>query len=93
MLSSKKSDSLNDESENDGSDSGSDGTCNFLFRFEESIGRVDDSVGYVCGVVSGVFVLIVIESIDNVVLLVVSIPIGVDSKGGQLIEIFWRPKS
>ena len=38
---------LDDESEDDGSDSGSVGTCNFSFRFEESVGRVGDSVGRV----------------------------------------------
>ena len=40
------------------------------------------------GVGSGVFVLTVIESIVDVVLLVVFVPIGVDSKGGQIIELF-----
>ena len=40
----------------------------------------------------GFFVPIVIESISENFLLVVFVPIVVDSKGGQLIEIFWRPK-
>ena len=63
MLSSKKSDLLDDESEDDGSDSGSPDTCAFTFLFEESVGCVDnsvgrggESVGRVCGVGSGVFV-------------------------------------
>ena len=42
---------------------------------------------------SEVFVPEVIESIGDVVPLVVFVPKGVESKGSQLIEIFWRPKS
>ena len=34
-----------------------------------------------------------IESIGDVVLLVMFVSRGVESKGGQLIEFFWRPKS
>ena len=55
LLSSDKSDSLNDESDDDGSDSGSAGTCTFPFRFDDSLGRVYNSVGRVSGVGSGVF--------------------------------------
>ena len=80
---------LNDEFDNDGSDSGSAGMCDFPFRFEESIGSVDysvgcvdDSVGPICGVGSGIFFPTGMDSIGDVVLLVVSIPIGVESKGG-----------
>ena len=40
-----------------------------------------------------VFVPIGIESIGEIVMLVVFVPIGVKYKGGQLIVIFWRPKS
>ena len=87
------SDFLNDESGNDGSDSRSAGTCAFPFRFEESVGCVDDSVSHFCGVRSGVSVLTLIESIGDVFLLVVLVPIGVEYKGGRLIELFWRPKS
>ena len=72
----------------------------FPFLLEESVGRVDDSVGHVdnsivCvrGMRSGVFVPIVIKSIGDVIMLVVFVPIGVDSKSSRLIEIFWRPKS
>ena len=100
LLSSDKLDSLYDESDGDGSDSRSAGTCAFPFRFEDSVGRVDDSIGCfgnsfgrVCGMGSVFFVLIVIYSIGEVVPLVVFVPIGVDSKGGRFIEIFWRPKS
>ena len=90
---------LDDESDNDGSDSGSAGTCAFPFCFDGSVGRVGDSVGRVdesFGCVSNmgsvVFFLTRIESIGDVVLLVVFVPKGFKSKGGRLIEIFWRPK-
>ena len=72
----------------------------FHFHFEysvghvdESVGRVDDYVGRVCGVGSGVCFSMVIKSIGEVVLLVMFVPVGVEYKGGRLIEIFWRPKS
>ena len=89
MLSPDESDSPDDKSNYGGSDSGSAGTCAFSFRFEYSIGCVedsdgcvDDSVGCVRGVGYGFFVLTGIESIGDVVLLVVFIPIRVYSKGG-----------
>ena len=56
---------LNDECENDGSDSGSAGTCTFHFRFEESIGLVDNYAGRVRGVRSVSFVTIEIYSINE----------------------------
>ena len=100
MLSSDELDSIDDESDNYGSDSGSSGTCAFPFHFEYYVGRVDnsvgcvyESVGRVCGVGFGVFVPIGIDSIGDVVMLVGFVPIGVYSKGGLIIEIFWRPKS
>ena len=100
MLSFNESDSFDDDYDNDESDSGSVGTCTFPFRFEESIGSVDNFVGHfddyigrVCGVGSGVFVLIGIKSIGEVVPLVVFVPNGFESKGSLLIEIFWHPKS
>ena len=74
--------------------------AHFSFCLEDCVGhvdyfvsRVDDSVGCVCGVGFGVFVLIVIESNVYVVLLVVFKKIGVKYKGGRLIELFWCPKS
>ena len=82
MLSSEKSDSLDDEPENDGYDSGSAGTCAFTFRFDEYVGRVDNFVGRVRGVGSGVFLMTGIDSIGEVVPLVVFVPIGVESKCG-----------
>ena len=66
---------INDESDNDGSDSGYAGTCAFPFHFEDSIGRVDDSVGHVRGMDSGIFVSIGIEYNFEVVLLVMFVPI------------------
>ena len=63
MLSFDESYSPNDESDDDGSDSRSAGTCDFPFCFEKSVGRVGDfvgsadvSVGSVCGAGSGVFI-------------------------------------
>ena len=91
---------LDDESDNDGSDSRSSGTCTLIFQFDESVGCVRDSVGPVedsVGRVSDVgyefFVPAGIESIDDIVPLVVFVPKGVKYKGSRLIEIFWRPKS
>ena len=91
---------LDDESDDDGYASGSAGTRAFPFSFEypmdsveDSIGCVDNYVGRVCGIDYGVFGQIGIESIGDVFTLVVIVPIGVESKGGRLIEIFWRPRS
>ena len=93
FLSSEESDLIDDEPDNDGSDLGSAVTCAFNFRFDDSIGRVDVSVGRVCGVGYGVFFLIGISSTCDIFPLVVFVPTGFESKGGQLIEIFWCPKS
>ena len=88
MLSAGKSDSLDDEYDNDGSESRPAGKCAFPFRFEESVVRVGDSVGRVeysvdcvSGIGSGIFVLTEIKSIGDVVLLIVFLPEGVESKG------------
>ena len=86
FLSWDESNRLYDESEDDGSDSESAGMCDFSFHFNYSVGRVR-------GVDSGVFVPIGVNSNFDVVPLVVFVQIGVKSKGGRLIEIFWRPKS
>ena len=77
---------FDDESDDDESGSGSHGTCAFPFCYGNSVGSVS-------GLGSGVFVLTVIESIDDVFPLVMLIPKGVEPKGGRLIELFWRPKS
>ena len=84
---------FDDESDNFGSGSGSPGTCAFLFCSGKSVGSAGESVGGISGVGSGVFFLTGIESIGDVFPLVVFVPIGFESKGGQLIEIFWRPNS
>ena len=81
------------ESENDGSGSGSPGTCNFTFCYGESVGSVGESVGSLSGIGSGNFAPTGIKSLGDVVPLVVFVPRGVESKGDQLIESFWRPKS
>ena len=70
-----------------GSDSGFAGTCAFTFFFDEYVGRVDKFLGRVCGMGSGVFLMIGIESIGDVVPLLVFVPIGVESKWGRLIEL------
>ena len=60
--------------------------CAFPFCF-------DDSVGSVRGVGYGVFVTVGIESNFDYVMFVMFVPIVVESKGGRIIEIFWRLKS
>ena len=91
-MSSKRLYFLDAEYDDDGSDIRYACKCAFPFCFENSVGCVDDSVGRVHGRCSGFFP-IRIESNCDVVPLVVFIPIGLESKGGQLIELFWRPKS
>ena len=54
FLSSDESYLLNDEPDDDGSDYGSAGACDFPFHFDESVGRVVESVGRVSGMGSGV---------------------------------------
>ena len=76
---------FNDESEDDGSGSGSPGTCAFPFCSGNPVGRVI-TVG------SGVFVLTVIDSICYVVPLVVFVPRVLESKCGRLIEFFGAQK-
>ena len=55
LLSSNESDLIDDESDDGGSYSGSASTCAFPSRFDNPIGHVDNSVGSVRGVGSGVF--------------------------------------
>ena len=93
MLSFDELDLFDDESDNDGSGSGSPGTYAFPFCSGKSVVSVAKSVGRVRGVGSSVFVPTGIESIGGVVLLVVFVPKGVNSKGGRLIEIFWCSNS
>ena len=82
-----------DESDNNGSGSGSPSTCDFPFCSGKSVGSVGESVGCVRRVGYIFFVLTGIKSIGDVVLLVMFVPREVESKGGRLIELFWRPKS
>ena len=77
---------FDDECDNDGSGSSSPGTFDFPFSSGKSVGSVS-------GICSGNFVPIEIESVGDFFQLVVFVPRGVDSKGSQLIESFWRPKS
>ena len=93
LLSFNKLDFFDDESDDDGSVSGSPGAFSFPFCSGKSVGSVGKSVGGVSDVGSGVFIPRVIESIGDIVPLFVFEPRGVESKGGQLIEIFWCPKS
>ena len=58
-----------------------------IFRF---FGK---SVGSVSGVGSGNFVPTGTESIGDVVSLFLFVPRGVESKGGRLMELYWRAKT
>ena len=80
---------LNDESDNDGSDSVSYGTYYFYAFYL----RFDDVVSSVSGLGSGIFVPTVVEFKYDIFAFVVLVPIGVESKGGQLIKMFWRSNS
>ena len=86
MLSFDESVFFDNESDDDGYGSSSSGTCAFPFFSGNSVGR-DSGVGSVVFVPTG------IDSIGDVVLLVVYVPIGVEFIFGQLIGSFWRPKS
>ena len=87
--------------------SGSAGTRDFTFHFEEyvvhvdnyvdrvdnSIGCIDDSIGRVRIVGSSVLVPTENESIGGVVPLFVFISIVLESKSGPFLELFWCPTS
>ena len=77
---------LNDESDNDGYDSGFSGTYYF---FDFSL-NFDDSVGHVSGLWSGVFIPTGVDSKYDIFAFLVFVLIGVKFKGGQLIRMFWR---
>ena len=70
---------LDDESDNDGSDSGFSGTCYFPLRF-------DDSNGCFSGLGYGVFVPTGVDSTCNLFPFVVLVLFGFDSKDGQIIK-------
>ena len=71
--------------DDDGSGYRSSGTCTFPFCFGKSVGSFS-SIG------AGVFVPTGIESIGDIVMLFVFVLRGVESKGGQVIQLFWCPK-
>ena len=71
-----------DESDNNGSGFGSAGTFAFPFSSVKSVCSAGEYIGSVSGVVSGSFVLIAIESVGDVVPLVMFVQRGVGSKGG-----------
>ena len=85
FLSFDELDLFDNEDDDDGSGSRSPGTCCFPFFSDEYVGRVS-------GVGSGDFVPTGINSIGDVVLLVVFVPRGVEYKVGRPIGSFWRPK-
>ena len=66
--------------------------CVFPFCSGKSVGSVGESVGRVCGVGYGIFVSTGIESICDVLPLLVFLPRVDESKCGQIIELFLRPK-
>ena len=74
-------------SDTDGS--GSVSPCTFAFPFSSgnSVGSSSQSVGSVSGVGFGGFFPTGIESLGDVVILVLFVLIGVESKGGQLIGV------
>ena len=72
---------FNDESDNDGSGSGSPGTCAFPFCFGKSVDSVGKSIGRVHGVGFRVFVPTGFKLIGDVVTLFVFLLRGVEYKG------------
>ena len=83
LLSSDELDSLDDESDDDESESGYSGTCYFLLRFNNSLGRVSG--------LGSRFLLINRSRFQMWFFsFVVFVPIWVDSKGGRPIKMFWR---
>ena len=73
---------FDDDYDDDGSGSGSPGMCTFPFCSDKSVGSVGKSVGRVRGVGSRDLVPTGIDSIGDVVTLVVFVPRGFESKGG-----------
>ena len=80
LVSFEELDLFDDESDNDRSGSGYTVTCAFSFCSVKSVGCVGKYVGCFCGVGSSVFVFTDLRSIGEVVLLVVFVPRGVESK-------------
>ena len=86
MVSFDESDLFDYESENDGSESRSSCMCYFILR-------LDNTVGHVSGLGYGVIVPTVVESKCDNFAFFVFVSIVADSKGGQLIKMFWRSSS
>ena len=77
---------IDDESDGDGSESGYHGTYSFrAFSF-----HFRDYVGNVSGLESGICARTGVESKYDIFAFEVFIPIGLKSKVGQIIEMFWR---
>ena len=89
LISWGKSDYLDDEFGNVGSDSRYSDTY-YFFSFSL---HSDHSVGSVCVFGSDVFAPTAAESKGDILAFNVVVPTGVKSKGGQLIELFWRSNS
>ena len=81
LLSSDKSDLLNDESDNVGSGYGSSGTQFFFFSFSSC-----DSVARVSGLASGIFSPTGVDSKCDIFEFVVFVPIGVEYKGCRIFS-------
>ena len=77
---------MDDESDDDESESVSSDMCSFPFSF-------DNSVGLVCGLGYGVLVPTEVDPKCEVFAFVVLMPIGVEYNGVLLIEMFWRSNS
>ena len=81
LLSSDKSDLIDDESDDDGFNSGSSGKYAFSLSFK-------DSVGHISGLGFGIFSLIRVNSKCDIVVFVLFMSIGVKYKGVRPIELF-----
>ena len=89
LLSPDESEFLDNEFDDDVSDSGSSVTysfCVFYLHFVDSIGSIS-----VYG--SGVFAPTGVESKCDIFAFDVFVPIRVESKGSRTIEMFWRSNS
>ena len=89
LLSSDKSDLIDDESEDDGPDYGSSGT--YIFKYVSL--RFDNYVGSASGLGSGVFISTGVDTKCDIFAFDVFLPISVESKVGRLIEVLWRSNS
>ena len=74
---------LEDDYDGDVSESWSYGTCSFSLYLDLSVGCVSDWS----------FSPIGVQSKYDVVIFLMFVPIGFESIGGQLIEMFWRSNS